>query len=99
LAYVVIARWTAAESGVGEVAAALEALAGPSREEPGNLAYLVHRDPEDPRVFVLYERYEDEAAYRAHGESDHFQELAVGRAFGHLASREREFLVSWEVPG
>jgi quinol monooxygenase YgiN len=96
MAYVLIARWTAKEGEEDAVAACLTQLIEPSRAEPGNLAYEVSRDPEDPRLFVLYERYVDEAAYVAHGESEHFQRYAAGDAFDRLASREREFLVSWE---
>lgn len=36
------------------------------REEPGNCAYVVHRSTQDPRVFLLYETYEDQAALEAH---------------------------------
>jgi quinol monooxygenase YgiN len=96
--YVVIAYWTAKDGEEEPVAAALARMVEPSRAEPGNLAYQVHRDPADPRRFVVYELYADEAAYLAHGESAHFQRHAVGEAFDHLASREREFLLPWE-PG
>ena len=36
------------------------------REEPGNHAYIFHRSMQDPRVFLLYEAYEDQAACDAH---------------------------------
>ncbi|MGE3537737.1 MAG: putative quinol monooxygenase [Candidatus Tectimicrobiota bacterium] len=36
------------------------------REEPGNLAYILHRATHEPRVFMLYEAYEDENALEAH---------------------------------
>jgi quinol monooxygenase YgiN len=36
------------------------------REEPGNRAYLFHRSTQDPRVFMLYEEYDDQAALEAH---------------------------------
>ncbi|HVO55699.1 MAG TPA: putative quinol monooxygenase [Solirubrobacterales bacterium] len=99
MAYVVIARWTAREGEEGAVAAALGEMIEPSRAEPGNLAYQVHRDPENPRRFVIYERYVDEAAYAAHAASDHFQRHAVGDALDRLASREREFLAAWDGEG
>jgi quinol monooxygenase YgiN len=99
VAYVVIAKWTAAEGEQEAVAGALAQLTEPSRAEPGNLAYLVHRDPDDPRVFLLYEQYVDEDAYAAHGASEHFQRIAVGDAFDRLASRERQFYVTWEGEG
>lgn len=36
------------------------------REEPGNQAYIFHRSTQDPRVFMLYEAYADQAALEAH---------------------------------
>ena len=36
------------------------------REEPGNYAYILHRSTHDPRVFMCYEEYADEAALEAH---------------------------------
>ncbi len=96
MSYVVIARWVAREGEENAVAAALAQMIEPSRAEPGNLGYQVHRDPDHPRLFVIYERYVDEDAYAAHGASDHFQRLAVGDALDRLASREREFLLAWD---
>lgn len=99
MAYVVVAKWTAKEGEQDAVAAELTQMIEPTREEPGNLAYQVHRDPDDPRVFLLYEQYVDEAAYAAHGASEHFRRHAVERSFDRLASREREFYVTWEGEG
>jgi quinol monooxygenase YgiN len=92
MSYVVCAKWTAQPGHEAEVRACIEALVAPSRAEPGSLSYVPHVDPENPRVFFLYEEYVDEAAYQAHGASAHFQELAVGRAIPLLESRERMFL-------
>jgi len=36
------------------------------REEPGNHAYIFHRSTQDPRLFMFYEEYEDQAALEAH---------------------------------
>ena len=92
MTYVVCAKWTAQTGHEAEVRACIEALVAPSRAEPGCLRYVPHEDPANPRVFVLYEEYADEAAYQAHGASAHFQEIALGRAIPLLASRERMFL-------
>ncbi len=91
MAYVVIAKWTAREGEEDAVAAAIEALVEPSRAEPGSLLYQPQRDPEDPRVFLLYEQYVDEAAYKAHGESEHFRRHALEDGIPRLESRERSF--------
>src|ERR1019366_2233541 len=65
MAYVVVAKWIANEGEEAAVAAAIEALVEPSRAEPGNLVYQPHRDPQDPRVFMIYEQYADEQASAA----------------------------------
>jgi (4S)-4-hydroxy-5-phosphonooxypentane-2,3-dione isomerase len=96
MAYVVIAYWTAKDGEEEAVAAALTALTEPSRAEPGNLAYVLHRDPADPRRFVIYERYLDAAAFEAHGASKHFKRFGLEDGIPRLAAREREFLVDVE---
>ena len=93
MAYVVIARWTAKDGEEDAVAAALTQLIEPSRAEPGNLTYVVHRDPEDARRFVIYESYVDADGYAHHADSDHFRRLGIEDGIPRLASREREFLV------
>jgi quinol monooxygenase YgiN len=96
MAFVVIAKWTAREGEEDAVAAAVEALVEPSRAEPGVLLYQPHRDPSDPKVFLLYEQYVDEAAYKAHGESAHFQRHGFEDAIPRLESRERFFYETFE---
>ena len=91
MAYVVAAKWIARPEQVDEVARCVAAMVPLSRAEPGMLMYQPHRDPEDPTVFYLYERYVDEDAYNAHVESPHFQELGFGDAIPRRAARERSF--------
>lgn len=97
MAFVVVAKWTAKEGEAEEVEAAIRKLAPPSKQEPGNLFYQAHRDPEDPNVFFFYEQYEDEDGYKAHGASEHFQELGFGTAIPLLESRERWFYTTLDV--
>ena len=60
--------------------------------EPGNLYYQANRSAENPRLFFLYEQYEDEAGYEAHMASEHFTRLVKEEAIPDiLESREREF--------
>jgi quinol monooxygenase YgiN len=91
MAHVLTARWTAKEGEEDRVAALLQELAVPSREEPGCRFYQPCRDPENPRVFFIFEIYDDVAALDAHAESEHFQRIAAGEAFSLLESRERTF--------
>ena len=97
MAFVVTAKWTAKEGHEELVAGALEKLAGPSRAEAGVLLYQLHRDPDNPRVFFIYEQYRSKADYEAHGASAHFQEFGVGEAFPALEARERGFYETWAV--
>ena len=46
-----------------------------SRAEPGMIEYRPTTDVDDPNVVRFFERYEDEAAFEAHSETDHFQEF------------------------
>ena len=89
--YVLIARWTAAPGNDKRVEAALLALAAATREEPGCRAYRPTRSVDDPRVFLLYEEYDDEAALEAHSASDHFRRHALEEGIPLLESRERAF--------
>jgi quinol monooxygenase YgiN len=50
-------------------------LAEHSREEEGIVDYQVATDIDDPNLFRVTEQYEDESAFDAHGESDHFTEF------------------------
>jgi quinol monooxygenase YgiN len=91
MAYVVAATWTCQPGEEEVVLDAIEKLTPISREEPGNRFYQAYQDPAEPHVFHLFEIYEDEDAYAAHGSSDHFAELGHGQAIPVLAKRERAF--------
>ncbi|WP_160133438.1 putative quinol monooxygenase [Halococcus salsus] len=51
-----------------------------SRAEDGVIEYRATTDVTDPNIIRFFERYEDEEAFAAHGQSDHFGtfEDAVG---------------------
>ena len=91
MAYVVSATWTAQPGQEGVVLDAIEKLTPPSREEAGNRFYQAYQDPAEPGIFRLFEIYDDEEAYAAHGASDHFKQYALEQAIPVLATRERAF--------
>ena len=97
MTYVVIAKWIAKVGNEDAVAVAIGKLIEPSRAEPGCVEYRASRNLSDGRVFLLYEEYIDEAAYRAHTESQHFARHAAGEGIPLLEAREREFYVSVEA--
>lgn len=96
MAFVLVARMTARAGEEERAADLIRRLAEASRTEPGNLHYVPHRDPEDPRVFLIYEQYRDEAAFEAHGQTEHFQTIGAGELFGLMESRERAFYETLE---
>ena len=59
-----------------EALAQLERMANAVAEhEPGALAYVFHRLLEDASQLVLYESYEDDAAFQAHMKTPHMAEF------------------------
>jgi quinol monooxygenase YgiN len=91
MAFVLVARLTAREGEQDRAAELIGRLVEATRAEPGNVHYIPHRDPEDPRVFLMYEQYRDKAAFEEHGQTEHFQSIAVGELFPLLDDRERSF--------
>ena len=69
----------------------LREMTGHTRQEPGCLAYVAHRSQQEPRKFVLYEQYVDEAALNVHRTSDYFKRIVQGEYNDILASRAPEF--------
>ena len=98
MAFAVAARWVANEGEEDEVLRCLNELAPASRVEPGCRFYQANRDLDDPRVFFLYEIYDDRAAADAHWASDHFARYAREDAIPRLESRERWFYATIEEP-
>ena len=91
MAYVVAATRTCEPGKEGVVRDAIEKLTPPSRAEEGNVFYQAYQDPAEPTIFRLFEIYADEAAYAAHGASDHFATYGLNQAIPVLTNRERAF--------
>jgi quinol monooxygenase YgiN len=91
--FVVVARYKAREGQEDRVEAALRRMVEPTRAEPGNLGYEALRDPVEPGVFVLIERYANEDAFADHLSTDHFATWLRGEVLPNLAERTRYDLV------
>ena len=89
--YVVAAQYYTKEGKADEVAAILREMIPISRAEPGCKVYLINRSLEDPRKFLLYEQYENRAAYDAHMATEPFKEKILGKVIPMLESRVRDF--------
>ena len=69
----------------------LRILQGHSRQEPGCLMYVGHQYTQDPRRFLIYEQYQDQAALDAHRNAHYFKQYVNGGLDGIVESRSREF--------
>ena len=58
--------------------------------EPGCRTFDILVDPKDPAAAMLYEVYDDEAAFEAHQKTPHFKKY-LDSALQWLDARERQF--------
>lgn len=89
---VVIARYRAKKDAVDKILTALREYTPLTRAEPGCAAFAASQSREDPREFVLYERYLDQAALDTHLSSTHYATIARDRIRPLLDHREVAFL-------
>jgi quinol monooxygenase YgiN len=88
---VLVAKYTV-KAGQGDaVEAALRRMAPlVAAGEPGCTLYHANRSTENRDVFLLYERYADQAALEAHRATPHFKEIIEGAIVPLLDLRQRE---------
>lgn len=63
-------------------------LQAESRREAGCILYVVHTHRDDPRRFLVYEQYKDEAALDFHRNSAHFKKYAAEGVYTMIESRD-----------
>jgi quinol monooxygenase YgiN len=68
----VVAKVTAKKESIAALEAELIKLLAPTRKEEGCIEYRLHRDNNDPAVFIFYEYWESMAALDRHMNSPHF---------------------------
>lgn len=73
---VLAVTWLAKPGKEQETASLFLKLQAESRKEPGCVMYLVHQLTTDPRRFLVYEQYQNEAGLEAHRNSPHFLQYA-----------------------
>ena len=91
MSYVVIATWRARQGEEESCREILRAMTPLTRQEPGCQMYIAHQSLDDPRTFVLYERYDNEVAFQAHRETEHFKRHVLGDAVNRLEERFAKF--------
>lgn len=64
--FALLVELNALPAAAGELEEVLVELARLAGEEAGNVLYAVNRAQDDPASFVLYELYQDRAAWEAH---------------------------------
>ena len=69
----VVATIKARKDVIETVRGELEKLIAPTREEEGCIDYFMHRDNDDPSVFLFYENWESEKHLERHMATDHFK--------------------------
>ncbi|MDR2146979.1 MAG: antibiotic biosynthesis monooxygenase [Tannerella sp.] len=77
---VIVARALVKEGQEADFVKFASKLVDATRQEDGNLFYTLYQSTENPSVFLFYEEYKNEAAFKAHSESAHFNEFAKATA-------------------
>lgn len=88
---ILTATYIVKEGEEATVEALLREMTRLTRQEPGCLTYVAQRSREQPRKYLLYEQYRDQAALEAHSSAAYFQEKVLGQIVPRLESRVREF--------
>lgn len=61
-----------------------------SRREPGCVMYVGHQSAENPRKFLFYEQYRDQAAFDAHRAAPYYKQYVEGGLAPIMEQRTRE---------
>ena len=73
---VIVARVLVKEGKEAAFISVASVLVEATRKEPGCLFYTLYQSPLDTKQFIFYEEYKDQAAFDAHGNSEHFKTFA-----------------------
>ncbi|WGS21878.1 MULTISPECIES: antibiotic biosynthesis monooxygenase family protein [unclassified Bradyrhizobium] len=85
----VVAEWEARDGQADKVAEILDRFLPEAQRDPGAKLFLIGRGKDNPAQFLFYELFQDEAALKAHQDSDYFKTYIAGQALPLLAKRER----------
>lgn len=88
MAHVIIAHWRTKPGEDDYVGQKLAEIAPQARQEPNTLAFYPQRSTDDPRVFVMYERYTSPAAFDEHCSTELFKTVVDGDLTPRLESSE-----------
>lgn len=88
--YIVAATYVVKEGNEQALEDALRSMIPLARQEPDCLVYTVQRAQDNPRKYLLYEVYTDEAGMAAHQATPHFKKYVLETARPLLESRVAE---------
>ena len=77
MALALIVNFSVAEANIEEIKRLIRLMEEHTRREPGCLQYIGQQSVDDPRRFVFYELYRDQAALDAHRASPHYAQYAA----------------------
>ena len=83
-----IARLTAKPDRAEMLGEALQSLVSPTRAEAGSIDYHLHRDSDDPTVWILYENWRSRAHLDVHFQQP-YTKVVMAR-FPDLLARDME---------
>ena len=83
----VIARYLVREGYASAVQRLLASNAEATAAEPGCLEFSVYQQTDNPRAFLLYERYTSEEAFQQHRRTPHFSDIIEGQVVPLLETR------------
>lgn len=81
--------WEAKPSEVDALTEIVRRFLPLAEREPGLRVVRTHQSVTDPAKFFFYEIFEDETAFAAHQETEHYKTLIMEQAVPRLAKRER----------
>ena len=85
-----IARHVVAPGNEEPARALVEQLVAAARSEPGNIAFEAFYSAENPRAYVLLERYASSEALEEHRATTHFKDIVLTRLLPLLENRDLE---------
>lgn len=88
--YVLCAYLTTRPETADQVVSLLQEMAPLSLSEPGCHAYAINQSVDDPTRILIYEQYDDEAAFQAHVASPHMASVIEAQVWPLVADRRRE---------
>lgn len=85
---ITFAKWQVKQGNLETVLSLLKEAVAKSSAEEGNLKYDVYQGNENENTLMLFEEYKDQDALNFHRNSEHFQEVVVGKIVPLLENRE-----------